>query len=413
MLIFYLLLFSLCYSSELFEDYYEEAEKYLKKMTLEQKVNQMFFPKYNSKRRVEDFPDNIPGGYVLYEEHFNYTDSFIQEYVSEMINITKNVTGLPLGLAVDEEGGNVYRISNKHRKNGTFPSPQKIFNESGIEGILSIDQEKRDLLRTFYMNVNLAPVADISYNSSDYMYHRTLGKLPKITADYIAKDVEGYVNDNFTCCAKHFPGYGNNTNTHLWIAIDDRDYDIFVKEDFLPFQASIKNKIPMILVSHNIVKCKDPDYPASISKEWVGILRNELKFSGLIITDDLSMNAITLFSHNESSSVLAVKAGNDLIITNNYRNHSKEVVEAVKSGNITENVIDTAVRRIIAWKLKYLEGLVINKKNKDDDNNYTLTIVLGSVGGIILIAIVVFLIVRCKKKNNSIDIEAGGLLSNL
>ena len=162
-MIFYLLLFSLCYSSELFEDYYEEAEKYLKKMTLEQKVNQMFFPKYNSKRREEDFPDNIPGGYVLYEEHFNYNESFIQEYVSEMINITKNVTGLPLGLAVDEEGGKVYRISNKHRKNGTFPSPQKIFNESGIEGILSIAQEKRDLLRNFYMNVNLAPVADISY----------------------------------------------------------------------------------------------------------------------------------------------------------------------------------------------------------------------------------------------------------
>ena len=132
------------------------------------------------------------------------------------------------------------------------------------------------------MNINLAPVADISYNSSDYIYYRTLGKGPEETAEYIKKDVESYINDNFSCCNKHFPGYGNNKDTHGDIAIDNRPYEIFQNEDFKAFEAGISEKIPMILVSHNIVTCRDEQYPASLSKTWHEILRNELNFSGLI-----------------------------------------------------------------------------------------------------------------------------------
>ena len=126
-----------------------------------------------------------------------------------MNKISMEKIGLPLGLSVDEEGGIVCRVSKYFRKEGNFPSPQEIYNESGIAGILSIDQEKRDLLRNFSLNINLAPVADLSYNPNDYMFERTLGRLLNITAEYIGADVEGYVNDTFTCCAKHFPGYGN------------------------------------------------------------------------------------------------------------------------------------------------------------------------------------------------------------
>ena len=135
-----------------------------------------------------------------------------------------------LGLSVDEEGGTVNRISKYHRKEGIFPSPQKIYNESGIKGILEIDAEKRNLLRKFKVNINFAPVADISYNSSDFIFSRTLGKSPEETAEYIKKDVESYEKDNFTSCIKHFPGYGNNVDTHKDIAIDNRTYEIFKKK---------------------------------------------------------------------------------------------------------------------------------------------------------------------------------------
>ena len=426
MLISFCLLFTLSFSSDLFEDYYERADQYLQKMTLEEKVNQIFCPKYN-KTAVEGIMNNtVPGGFVLYREHFNYEEGEIRKYITELQNSSMDKTGLPLVIAVDEEGGIVNRISPIHRKAGSFPSPQNIYKDSGIEGILKIDQEKRDLLRKFLVNVNLAPVADISYNSKDYMYSRTLGQSPNITADYIAKDVEGYVQDNFTCCAKHFPGYGNNTNTHENIAIDNRSYEIFEKEDFLPFKAAIKNKIPMILVSHNIVKCKDDVYPASISKNWVGILRNDLNFSGIIVTDDLSMDAITKYAGNESSAILAVRAGNDLVITNEYPKHRKDVIEAVKAGNITEEVINKACKRVIAWKIKYIidnpkrenidpsdeSSVQPDPPKQEGDGSDNTWVIVGSIlGGLVVIIIVVFLIVHYKRKKDMAENEMEKLSS--
>ncbi len=368
MLIYYFLLFSLICSKELFEDYYKEAEKYLENMTLEDKISQMFFPKYVPEDAKDDLPNLKPGGYVLYADHFNHKAEYVLNYIEEMNNISMANLGLPLGLAVDEEGGIVCRVSKFHRESGNFPSPQQIYNESGIEGILKIDQEKRDLLRKFLLNVNLAPVADLSYNSNDYIFPRTIGQLPNITAEYIAADVEGYVNDSFTCCAKHFPGYGNNINTHEDVAKDNRSYETFLNEDFKPFEAAIAKKIPMILVSHNIVKCKDEKYPASISHIWIDILRNYLNFTGIIMTDDLSMQAIQKYIVNGTEAVLAVKAGNDILISGNFRNHRQSIIDAVNSGDISEELIDIACRRIIAWKLKYLLHFNPDEGDEKEEN---------------------------------------------
>ena len=256
MVLYYFFLFALCISKELFEDYYKKAEEYMKDMKLEEKLGQMIFPRFNYKNRTDDIKNKKPGGFVLFAYDFDYNATFIQDYIKEIQNLSDSNVGLPLGLAVDEEGGTVVRVSKYHRYE-KFPSPQQIYNESGNDGIAKIDAEKRDLLRKFFLNVNLAPVADISSNSSDYIYPRTIGRNALESAEYIEKDVEGYVKDNFTCCAKHFPGYGNNIDTHGDIAIDERSYEQFQQEDFLTFEAAIRQQIPMILVSHNIVKCKD------------------------------------------------------------------------------------------------------------------------------------------------------------
>ena len=356
MLIYYLLLFALCSSSEIFEEYYPQAEKFLQKMTMEERIGQMFFPRFIKADSSDDIKNRKPGGFVLFAYDFNYDEEYIQNYIKEIQKLSMESVGLPLGLAVDEEGGIVCRVSSYHRKEGRFPSPQEIYKKSGNWGISEIDKEKRDLLRKFYLNVNLAPVADVSYNENDYIYARTLGKQPNETAYYIGKDVEGYVNDKFSCCAKHFPGYGNNIDTHGDIAIDKRSYETFLKEDFLPFQFAIAKKIPMILVSHNIVECKDPKYPSSLSKEWHNILRKDLDYSGLILTDDISMGAIKKYTANESEAVLAILAGNDIILTSDFHEHYDAVIAAYKAGKIDDNLINTACRRIIAWKYKY--GLI-------------------------------------------------------
>ena len=403
MVLYYLLLFVLCSSKDLFEDYYQKAEEFMKGMTLEEKIGQMLFPRFNLTNYTDDIPIKKPGGFVLFAYDFEFNETFIQQYINKSQELSEANVGLPLGLAVDEEGGTVVRVSPYHRDEGGFPSPQQIYNESGNDGILKIDQEKRDLLRNFFLNVNLAPVADISYNSSDYIYDRTLGRGPEESAEYIEKDVEGYVNDNFTCCAKHFPGYGNNIDTHGDIAIDKRSYEQFQNEDFLTFEAAIRKQIPMILVSHNIVLCKDKKYPASLSKAWHDILRNELNYTGLILTDDLSMGAIKKYTDNISEAVLAVNAGNDILLTSDYYKHYDALMKAADDGKITEETVDKACKRIIAWKFKYLNA-------KEREPNYTTLIIVASVLGVLILgAVILFLILwlknRKKKDRESLEGE--------
>jgi len=419
MVFYYFLLFALCYSSELFEEYYTKAEAVMKKMTLEDKIGQMFFPRFNLTTYPDDIKNKKPGGYVLFAYDFNTTnESFIQDYMTKIQKLSQESMKLPLGLSVDEEGGTVCRVSLFHRPE-KFPSPQEIYNKSGIEGILEIDQEKRDLLRKFYLNINLAPVADISYNSSDYIYKRTLGRNPEESAAYIEKDVEGYVDDNFTCCAKHFPGYGNNIDTHGDIAIDNRSYEIFQTEDFLTFNAAIAKKIPMVLVSHNIVTCKDDKYPASLSPAWHEILRKELNFSGLILTDDLSMGAIKKYTGDESEAVLAVKAGNDILLTSDYYVHLDAVIKAAKEGKIKEDLINKACRRIIAWKFKYLNATeAVPDEEEEKPESKTLFIVIGIVGGLIVLGGIIALVMFLMKKNKNnlkdkvTDLDGDTLIEN-
>ncbi|MDD3303744.1 MAG: glycoside hydrolase family 3 N-terminal domain-containing protein, partial [Clostridia bacterium] len=178
--------------------------------------------------------------------------------------------------------------------------------------------------------------------------------------DLTAKFVELVVNTmneyNVSSTLKHFPGYGNNIDTHTGIAIDKRPLDNFYKNDFVPFKAGINAKVQSVLVAHNVVESMDSKLPASISPKAHEILRNDLNFTGIIMTDDLAMDGIKTYETGESAAVLAVKAGNDMIISSDLTTQKAEVVNAVKSGSISEETINMAVKRILAWK--YAMGIV-------------------------------------------------------
>lgn len=404
----FIALFVSCSMTELFEEFYSEAEKIMENMSLEQKIGQLFFPKFNNITKDSDISRLFPGGFILFSTDFKEEENVVINNIEYIQNLSQKVMKLPLGIAVDEEGGTVNRVSLYHREE-KFPSPHDIYTESGLEGILEIDQEKRELLRKFKVNVNFAPVADMSDNPEDFIYDRTLGYSLNETMTYIEKDVEGYVKDNFTCCAKHFPGYGNNVDTHGEIAFDNRTYQSFIDKDLKPFQSGITSNIPMILVSHNIVLCQDEKYPASISKTWHDILRNNLSYSGLIVTDDLSMEGIKKYSSEMSPAILAVNAGNDIILTNQLKEHLDATIEAVKNGTISKGVIDIACRRVIAWKIKYLGAKYIeddergggNKKEPSSDN--TLLIIILSLVSTIVLGIIIYFVIRqfyCKKQIN-------------
>ena len=152
---------------------------------------------------------------------------------------------------------------------------------------------------------------------------------------------------------KHFPGYGDNVDTHTGIAIDERTMEEFEQTDFIPFQSGIQNGTPCILVNHNIVKCMDSTMPASLSKNVHEILRNKLNFTGVVITDDLAMDAVKKYAENNETAVQAVLAGNDMIISSDFLAQKQEVLDEINAGKIDIELIDNAVERILSMKYAY------------------------------------------------------------
>ena len=335
------------YKGLLFEDYYEDALSTVKKMSLEEKVGQIFFVRYDVNS-VEEEKNYYPGGYILFAKDLeNHTKESMKEEIADDQKMSK----YPLLIAVDEEGGTVTRVSRfKEFRSEKFKSPQDIYNEGGYDLLKEVEKEKAELLLSLGINTNLAPVADVSTDENDFIYARSFGKDANETAEYI-KNMVSYSKENgINACLKHFPGYGNNVDTHTGIAIDNRSYENFKENDFLPFSAGIEEGVPSILVSHNIVTSIDGEYPASLSSKVISELRNTLGFSGVIMTDDLAMDAVKSYVEDGNSATLALKAGNDMIITSDFITMYNEVLNAVKNGTIDEEILNEAVIRITAWK---------------------------------------------------------------
>ncbi|MDE6025755.1 MAG: beta-hexosaminidase [Lachnospiraceae bacterium] len=331
-----------------------EIERILKSMPIEEKVGQLFFIK-NDNRFDESVLEDYPvGGIILFASDFAHRSP---EQLKESLAAFQAASKYPLLIGVDEEGGTVVRLSkNRALADHEFQSPQDLYNSGGYDAIRNDTKEKAELLLSYGVNVNFAPVCDISVNKRDFMYKRSFGKGAEETATYVSIVVEIMNNEKIGCVLKHFPGYGNNGDTHSEIIHDRRDYQTIETQDFKPFIAGINAGAGCVLVSHNIVDCMDSQWPASLSVYIHNLLRNELAFDGVIITDDLMMGGVSKFVNDSEAPVLALKAGNDMLLSTNYSVHYRAVLDAVSSGDITEERIDESVRRVLRWK--YTLGLM-------------------------------------------------------
>lgn len=338
-------------NTELFGKYYDAASKIMKDMTLEEKIGQLFLVRYDKNLASSWVSDYYPGGFVMFAKDFaNQTKDSIKEEIDNLQSISK----IPLVIAVDEEGGYVTRVSRySNFRDSKFLSPREYYDTGGEELLEKTEKEKATLLLSTGINLNLAPVADVSVNSNDFINNRTFNRDARDTAVLIGKMVN-YANEvGISSSLKHFPGYGNNVDTHTGVAIDERSYETFLENDYLPFKEGIKNRVPTVLVSHNIINCIDSRYPATLSKKVIAELREKLNFSGVVITDDLSMDAVNSYVEDGSAAVLAVNAGDDLIITSDFVKMYREVYQAVTDKKIDIKTIDQAVKRNIAWKIAY------------------------------------------------------------
>ncbi len=335
-------------TQELFAEGYPEAQELLENMTLEEKVAQVFLFRCPSEDALAAVQTYQPGGFMLFAKDF---DGKTAEQIRTELESYQQASKIPMFLAVDEEGGTVVRVSrNANLAPNPFQSPQQVFQSGGMQAIVDDTVQKTQLLQSLGLNVNLAPVADVSTNPSDFMYARTFGQGAAETADYVKNSVATYNQQRMACALKHFPGYGNNVDTHTGIAVDHRPYETFMESDFLPFAAGIEEGAPMVLVSHNIVNCMDSEHPDSLSPEVHRVLREDLGFTGLILTDDLSMEAIPAYTGGENPCAAAINAGNDLLLSSDLQADYNALLAAVQDGTVTEERLDESVLRILAMK---------------------------------------------------------------
>lgn len=335
----------------IFSKYYNLAYNKVKKMSLEEKINQILLVRYPDTNGIEILKNKQFGGYVFFARDFK--DKSHDEVVSLMKNL-QNVAKIPILTAVDEEGGVVVRVSsNPNLANEKFKAPSTLYKEGGFDRIKEDTINKSKFLNDLGLNLNLAPVVDVADDSNAYMYNRTLQKDTALTSEYAKTVVSASKGLGVSYTLKHFPGYGNNDDTHVGSSTDNRTYDEIFSHDIPPFEAGIKAGAEAILVSHNTVSGIDPDNVASLSPSMHNLLRNQLNFTGIIITDDLDMGAITGTSE---AAVKAILAGNDLLITTNYENDVRDIKNAINNGTLSEDAIERKAMRVIAWK--YYKGLL-------------------------------------------------------
>ncbi|MBD5459548.1 MAG: beta-N-acetylhexosaminidase [Lachnospiraceae bacterium] len=298
---------------------------------------------------------NPVGGLIYFKKNIKS-----QEQLAEMIANSLSYSRYPLFIAVDEEGGTVSRVADsgigtnvgKASDIGATGDPANAYNAG---------QTIAGYLTPLGFNVDFAPVADINNVEGSVIGSRSYGSDPNMVASMVSSMVKGLEENGVSACLKHFPGIGSSTeDTHDGMADTDRTAEEFRAEEFVVFQAGIDSGVDFIMITHMMAPGLTGDeipVPSVFSKTIVtDILRNELHFNGVIITDALNMTVITEYYDSGDAAVRALKAGCDmLLMPEDYKAAYEAVLAAVQDGTISEERINDSLRRI--YRIKYADIL--------------------------------------------------------
>jgi beta-N-acetylhexosaminidase len=319
-------------------------------MTLEQKLCQMMILTNENDITEENLRRYQPGGVIFFGVDFK---GKTVEEVGNRVERLQSYMTYPLFVGVDEEGGDVSRISGLLDEGlPRFSSARQLGEQGDMEVVREETVSKSELLQKMGINLNFDPVADVVTKASAYMYQRSAGGDAGVVSDYVTAVVETMEEQNMGSCLKHFPGYGDNGNTHTNYLKDSRSLEQYQQSDFLPFQAGIAAGADMIMVSHIVMEAVDKDNPASLSLAVHEMIREEFGFDGVVIADDLNMQAILSQMTLDEAAGEALTAGNDMIFSADLSATLKGMREAVDSGKVDEEQIDESVKRILRMKIE-------------------------------------------------------------
>ena len=342
------------------------AASILETMTLEEKICQMLFvtpETLTGYGRVNQSGDatrqalsQYPvGGVIYFSDNLESVDQTtamidgIQAYSNEL-------TGRGLFIGVDEEGGSVARAADK--LGTTAFEDMRVYGEAGdTQKAYEIGSALAADLKSLGFNVDFAPVADVLTNpDSTLLSDRSFGSDPELVASMVSQEVRGLTEGGVLCAPKHFPGHGSvGSDTHDGFAATDRTLEQLQDCDLLPFRSAIDAGAPMIMVGHMTMTAIDSENPASLSREIVtGILRAQLGYDGIVITDAMNMGAIADSYTSGEAAVKAFAAGCDMVLCiSDLAGTVAAVTAAVADGTLSQDAIDQSVTRILNAKLQY------------------------------------------------------------
>ena len=301
-----------------------------------------------TKTALEEYP---VGGIIYFKKNIES-----EEQLKEMIANTKQYSKYPLFIAVDEEGGSVSRIAS-----AGLVEEQQSASAIGATGDSSNAYQTGTKIGTYLadygFNLDFAPVADISNVEKSVMKDRAYGSDSAIVSSFVIEMMKGLHQQGITSCLKHFPGLGSTTaDTHDGIANIERTAEELRAEELVVFKEGIDAGAQTIMVGHASAESLSGDKtPASMSAPIVtDVLRNELQFNGIVITDAMNMGAISEYYSSEQAAVMALKAGCDMVLMpENFLQAYAGVLNAVTDGTISEERINDSLRRI--YRIKYAE----------------------------------------------------------
>ncbi len=343
-----------------------------RELSLEKKIGQMIMvavpgTKMN-KKTAAIIKRYMPGGIILFGYNLKNEDK-IEEYIARMQNISMSASGIPLFIATDQEGGRVKRIVKRVTQ---FPGNMAL----GIADSKELTYRMAKILglqiKRLGINMNLAPVLDVNNNPDNPVINiRSFGSDPEIVSELGVNYIKGIQESGCISVGKHFPGHGDtNKDSHLTLPVINYNMERLARIEFPPFIKAINSGLDCVMSAHiAFPKILKSNKPATISKIFLtDILRRRMGFKGIIITDDMEMNAISKEMKMGEAAVKSILAGADIVLVTT---HGKSIPmmlnsirKAVEQGILTMERIDDSVRRIIELKLRYNIMYYTDKKIK-------------------------------------------------
>ena len=326
------------------------ARQLLQEMTLAQKVGQMFYAADGVD--PETAGESCLGGVLLQTEQL---DHFSKTETAAVLRGYEEAGLLPMFVGVNEEGGEVNTVSVLPQiRQKAFLSPRELLTTGGLKLVDSDAREKSDLLRELGVNMNFAPVCDVVGDDSAMMYPRTAQGDTDDVCRYVDTVVTAMSDRRMIPVLKYFPGYGDlQGKEHTDVLTDSRTMEELRETAFLPFARGMEAGAQIVMMGNVIVTAVDEKLPAGLSSAVYKLLRNELDFDGIIVSSDLNALGMGRYGNGGELAVMAVRAGCDLVLTDDWKTGIEAVVQEVHRGNISVERIDESVLRILKLKIAF------------------------------------------------------------